>query len=64
MEQLSEPKPKEPDVIFTCRACGHEREYPVVHKGEAAALYGITRDMACVACGTVDWVDVNASRMR
>lgn len=60
---MSDPKPKEPDLIFRCRACGHDREYPVVRQGEAAALYAITRNMACVVCGTVDWVDVNASKI-
>ena len=61
---MSEPKPKDPDVIFMCRVCGHEREYTIAYPGEAAALYGITRNMACVVCGTVDWVDVNASKIR
>ena len=61
---MGAPKPKEPDLVFRCRACGHEREYPVVRPGEGLALYQITRKMACVVCGIVDWVDVNASRMR
>ena len=63
MGQLSEPALKEPDLIFTCRRCGHKREYPIVHPGEGLALYLVTRTMACVECGTVDWVDVNASRL-